>query len=63
VEQLDFAKATSSRSAKLAHGGVRYLQQGKLSLVLEALKERGRILRNAPHARNRAERRYACPLT
>jgi glycerol-3-phosphate dehydrogenase len=49
VEQLDFAKATSSRSTKLAHGGVRYLQQGNLSLVLEALKERGRMLRNAPH--------------
>ena len=49
VEQSDFAKATSSRSTKLAHGGVRYLQQGNLSLVLEALKERGRMLRNAPH--------------
>ena len=49
VEQLDFAKATSSRSTKLAHGGVRYLRQGNLSLVLEALKERGRMLRNAPH--------------
>ena len=49
VEQVDFAKATSSRSTKLAHGGVRYLQQGNLSLVLEALKERGRMLRNAPH--------------
>ncbi len=49
VEQFDFAKATSSRSTKLAHGGVRYLQQGNLSLVLEALKERGRMLRNAPH--------------
>jgi glycerol-3-phosphate dehydrogenase len=49
VEQLDFAQATSSRSTKLAHGGVRYLQQGNLSLVLEALKERGRMLRNAPH--------------
>ena len=49
VEQSDFAKATSSRSTKLAHGGVRYLQQGNLSLVLEALKERGRMLHNAPH--------------
>lgn len=49
VEQADFAKATSSRSTKLVHGGVRYLQQGNLSLVLEALKERGRMLRNAPH--------------
>lgn len=49
VEQCDFAKGTSSRSTKLAHGGVRYLQQGNLALVLEALKERGRMLRNAPH--------------
>jgi glycerol-3-phosphate dehydrogenase len=49
IEQADFAKATSSRSTKLAHGGVRYLQQGNISLVLEALKERGRMLRNAPH--------------
>ncbi|MDQ2763588.1 MAG: glycerol-3-phosphate dehydrogenase/oxidase [Pseudomonadota bacterium] len=49
VEQADFAKATSSRSTKLVHGGVRYLQQGNLSLVLEALKERGRMLHNAPH--------------
>lgn len=49
IEQSDFAKGTSSRSTKLAHGGVRYLQQGNLSLVLEALKERGRMLRNAPH--------------
>lgn len=49
LEQADFAKATSSRSTKLAHGGVRYLQQGNISLVLEALKERGRMLRNAPH--------------
>jgi glycerol-3-phosphate dehydrogenase len=49
VEQADFAKATSSRSTKLAHGGVRYLQQGNISLVREALQERGRMLRNAPH--------------
>ncbi len=49
LEQADFAKATSSRSTKLSHGGVRYLQQGNISLVLEALKERGRMLRNAPH--------------
>jgi glycerol-3-phosphate dehydrogenase len=49
VEQSDFAKATSSRSTKLAHGGVRYLQQGNVALVLEALKERGRMLHNAPH--------------
>jgi glycerol-3-phosphate dehydrogenase len=49
LEQADFAKSTSSRSTKLAHGGVRYLQQGNIALVLEALKERGRMLRNAPH--------------
>lgn len=49
IEQADFAKGTSSRSTKLSHGGVRYLQQGNISLVLEALKERGRMLRNAPH--------------
>ncbi|MEM7355252.1 MAG: glycerol-3-phosphate dehydrogenase/oxidase [Acidobacteriota bacterium] len=48
-EQSDFAKGTSSRSTKLIHGGVRYLQQGNVSLVTEALKERGRLLRNAPH--------------
>ena len=49
VEQHDFAKGTSSRSTKLIHGGVRYLQQGNVSLVLEALRERGLLLRNAPH--------------
>ena len=49
VEQSDFAKATSSRSTKLIHGGLRYLQQGNISLVLEALKERGRLCQNAPH--------------
>ena len=48
-EQADFAKGTSSRSTKLVHGGVRYLQQGNISLVLEALRERGRLTRNAPH--------------
>lgn len=48
-EQSDFAKATSSRSTKLVHGGVRYLQQGNISLVLEALRERGRLAKNAPH--------------
>ncbi len=48
-EQHDFAKGTSSRSTKLVHGGVRYLQQGNIKLVMEALKERGRLLRNAPH--------------
>lgn len=49
VEQSDFAKATSSRSTKLVHGGVRYLKQGNVSLVLEALRERGLLVRNAPH--------------
>ena len=49
IEQSDFAKGTSSRSTKLVHGGVRYLQQGNVSLVLEALKERGLMRRNAPH--------------
>ncbi len=49
IEQHDFAKGTSSRSTKLVHGGVRYLRQGNISLVLEALKERGLMLQNAPH--------------
>ena len=49
LEQYDFAKGTSSRSTKLVHGGVRYLAQGNIKLVIEALKERGRLLRNAPH--------------
>ncbi|MCU1238742.1 MAG: dependent oxidoreductase, partial [Candidatus Solibacter sp.] len=49
VEQSDFGKGTSSRSTKLVHGGVRYLEQGNLSLVMGALKERGLLLRNAPH--------------
>jgi glycerol-3-phosphate dehydrogenase len=48
-EQSDFGKGTSSRSTKLIHGGVRYLKQGNLSLVLEALKERSILHRNAPH--------------
>ena len=49
LEAQDYAKATSSRSTKLVHGGVRYLQKGDVKLVLEALRERGRMLRNAPH--------------
>lgn len=49
LEAHDFAKGTSSRSTKLVHGGVRYLQQGNVSLVLEALRERGALCRNAPH--------------
>jgi glycerol-3-phosphate dehydrogenase len=49
LEQSDFGKGTSSRSTKLVHGGVRYLEQGNISLVMEALKERGLLLENAPH--------------
>lgn len=48
-EQNDFAKCTSSRSTKLVHGGVRYLQKGDVALVREALHERGRLRKNAPH--------------
>lgn len=47
LEQSDFAKATSSRSTKLIHGGVRYLRQGNVTLVRESLHERGLLLRNA----------------
>ncbi len=49
LEQADFAKGTSSRSTKLVHGGVRYLAQGDIALVLEALHERGLLRQNAPH--------------
>ena len=49
LEQADFTKSTSSKSTKLVHGGVRYLAQGDVRLVLEALKERGLMRRNAPH--------------
>ncbi len=49
LERYDFAKGTSSRSTKLVHGGVRYLQQGNVTLVLEALRERGLLCQNAPH--------------
>ncbi len=49
LEQHDYSKGTSSRSTKLVHGGVRYLRQGNISLVLEALKERGLLMQNAPH--------------
>lgn len=49
LEQSDFTKGTSSRSTKLLHGGVRYLAQGDINLVLEALRERGLLLKNAPH--------------
>src|SRR6202790_940540 len=49
LERSDFGKGTSSRSTKLIHGGVRYLQQGNISLVMEALEERGLLRQNAPH--------------
>src|SRR6187399_1772355 len=49
LEQHDFGKGTSSRSTKLVHGGVRYLGQGNVPLVREALRERGLLLKNAPH--------------
>jgi glycerol-3-phosphate dehydrogenase len=49
LEQHDFGKGTSSRATKLAHGGVRYLEQGNISLVIEALNERGLLRQNAPH--------------
>ncbi|MDA3872994.1 MAG: FAD-dependent oxidoreductase, partial [Kiritimatiellae bacterium] len=55
MEQGDFAMGTSSRSTKLVHGGVRYLKQGNVSLVLEGLRERGLLFQNAPHlVHNRA---------
>ena len=49
VEREDFASGTSSKSSKLIHGGLRYLQQGEIGLVYEALHERQRLRRNAPH--------------
>jgi len=55
LEALDFAHGTSSRSTKLIHGGVRYLAQGNVPLVREALRERGLLLRNAPHLVHRRD--------
>ena len=55
LEAHDFAHGTSSRSTKLIHGGVRYLAQGNIPLVREALRERGLLLQNAPHLVNRRE--------
>lgn len=55
LEQHDFGKGTSSRSTKLIHGGVRYLRQGNISLVREALRERGLLLQNAPHVVRKQE--------
>ncbi len=52
LEKYDFAKGTSSRATKLVHGGVRYLAQGNIRLVREALFERGRLLQNAAHVCN-----------
>jgi len=52
LERADFAQGTSSRSTKLVHGGVRYLEQGNIKFVMEALKERGYLLKNAPHLTN-----------
>lgn len=49
VEASDFSSGTSSRSTKLIHGGVRYLQKGQVGMVRQSLRERGRLLRNAPH--------------
>ena len=49
VEKADYASGTSSKSTKLVHGGVRYLAQGNIKLVREALRERGWLLKNAPH--------------
>ena len=49
LEAHDFGKGTSSRSTKLVHGGVRYLEQGNIPLVMSALKERGLMRQNAPH--------------
>src|SRR5438128_10708260 len=49
IDKGDFASGASSASSKLVHGGLRYLEYGHLPLVHEALAERGRLLRNAPH--------------
>src|SRR5213082_3525509 len=49
IDKGDFASGTSSASSKLVHGGLRYLEHGDFRLVYEALHERGRLLRNAPH--------------
>jgi glycerol-3-phosphate dehydrogenase len=59
LERGDFGSGTSSRSTKLVHGGVRYLRQGDISLVMEALRERGRLLKNAPHVAH--DREFVVP--
>jgi glycerol-3-phosphate dehydrogenase len=61
LEQSDFGKGTSSRSTKLVHGGVRYLAQGNVSLVRDALRERTRLAHNAPHVVN--ERSFVVPCS
>ena len=55
LEQYDFAKGTSSKSTKLLHGGVRYLAQGDIKLVMEALEERGLLKKNAQHLFHKQE--------
>jgi glycerol-3-phosphate dehydrogenase len=55
LDQPDFGKGTSSRSTKLIHGGVRYLRQGNIALVRESLRERGRLLKNAPYVVHKQE--------
>lgn len=60
LEQSDFAKGTSSRSTKLVHGGVRYLAQGDIALVYQALKERGRLQKNAAHLVSKEEFLIPC---
>lgn len=55
LERSDFSKGTSSRSTKLVHGGVRYLAGGDIFLVIEALRERGLMLKNAPHLTSNQE--------
>ncbi len=59
IERNDFSAGTSSRSTKLVHGGVRYLKQGNIALVREALRERGRLAANAPHLVS--EREFVIP--
>jgi len=60
LEQSDFSKGTSSRSTKLIHGGIRYLSQGNIKLVYEALQERGFLLKNAPHLVKK--KRFVIPI-
>ena len=60
LERSDFAKGTSSRSTKLVHGGVRYLKQGRIRMVMKALRERDLLLKNAPHLVNL--RQFVVPM-